>query len=181
MTFPLSQQATIWFASVVLVVAAVIDGRSLRVPNWLTYSFAGLGLACSFGVSPVSPTNALLGLGLGLLLLLPLYAVGGMGAGDVKLLAGLGAWVGPALVLNAFVVSACVGAVMAIGMMAFSGSFKTHWARMKVIAVEWMTIRNPTVLAEIAAVRKPSMRLLPYGIPIAIGSVGYFAAMGLLI
>ena len=45
---------------------------------------------------------------------LPLYAIGGMGAGDVKLLAGVGAWVGPAVTFWAFATSVVVGAVMAL-------------------------------------------------------------------
>jgi prepilin peptidase CpaA len=103
-----------------------------------------------------------------------------MGAGDVKLLAGVGAWVGPMLVCNAFVVSVCVGALMALVMMVASGRFAEHAARMRLIAFEWLTIRDPAALAEIAGQRKPRMTLLPYGIPIAIGSIGYFAAAGLM-
>ncbi len=114
-------------------------------------------------------------------MLLPLYAIGGMGAGDVKLLAGLGAWVGPTLVWHAFVVSVVVGALLALAMMFASGRVTEHFARMKLIAVEWFTVRNPALLAQIAAERKPSMCLLPYGVPIAIGSIGFFAVSGLLI
>jgi prepilin peptidase CpaA len=44
-----------------------------------------------------------------------------------------------------------------------------------------MTVRNPETLSAIAAERKSSMRLLPYGIPIAIGTILYFAWMGLLV
>ena len=46
---------------------------------------------------------------------------------------------------------------------------------------EIMVIRNPEQLSEIAAKRKPSMMLLPYGIPIAIGTIGYFLWMGMLV
>ncbi len=77
-----------WVVSLILIEAAVIDGRSLRVPNWLTYHFllAGLALAVLTGGSDKlmwSTAGAILGL----LSLLPLYAIGGMGAGDVKLMA----------------------------------------------------------------------------------------------
>jgi prepilin peptidase CpaA len=44
-----------------------------------------------------------------------------------------------------------------------------------------VTIGNPTELATIAAARKSSMLLLPYGIPIAIGSIAYFIWAGLLL
>jgi prepilin peptidase CpaA len=169
-----------WLVSAVLAVAAIIDGRELRVPNWLTFPFALAGLAASSLPGGLGPSSSLGGLALGLALLLPLYAVGGMGAGDVKLLAGVGAWVGPAIVFHAFVATVVVGAVMAAAMMVASGRLGLHVGRMARIAGEWFTIRNPAALAAIAAERKPTMTLLPYGIPMAIGTVGYFAAAGLL-
>ena len=56
---------------------------------------------------------SLLGTVVGLALLLPAYAIGGMGAGDVKLLAGVGAWVWGTTTLYAFAVSAIVGGIIA--------------------------------------------------------------------
>jgi prepilin peptidase CpaA len=173
--------AVYWLVAVVLVVAAVIDGRELRVPNWLTFPFALVGLAASLRPDGLGLVPALLGGLLGLALLLPLYAVGGMGAGDVKLLAGVGAWIGPALLWEAFVASAIAGAAMAVIMMLASGRLATHLGRMRSIAVEWLVIRNPVLLAEIAAARKPSMTLLPYGIPIALGTLVVFLRAGLLV
>ena len=57
---------------------------------------------------------SLVGTAVGLALLLPLYAIGGMGAGDVKLLAGVGAWVWGTVTLYAFAVSAIVGGIIAV-------------------------------------------------------------------
>jgi prepilin peptidase CpaA len=48
------------------------------------------------------------------------------------------------------------------------------------ILSEWMTIKNPRELSRIAAERKPKMLLLPYGIPICIGSIAYFFCEGML-
>jgi prepilin peptidase CpaA len=169
-----------WLVTIVLAVAAVIDGRELRVPNWLTFPFAGLGLAFALLPGGLAPHEALLGLGLGLALLLPLYAVGGMGAGDVKLLAGVGAWIGPGLVWQVFVATAVVGAAMAVVMMLASGRAAEHVRRMGAIACEWIVVRDPATLAGIAAERKPRMTLLPYGIPIAVGAVLVFLRAGLL-
>jgi len=170
-----------WLVSFILVEAAVIDGRCLRVPNWLTYNFLAGGLIVAFwkGGSALLLTS-MAGAAVGLLALLPLYSIGGMGAGDVKLMAGVGAWIGPWLTLWAFVSSALVGAVMAAGMMVYSGNLYRHLAMMHVIGREALTIRNPVVLSERAQERKPTMMLLPYGIPIAVGSIGYFAWAGLL-
>lgn len=171
----------IWLVCAVLVEAAVIDGRALKVPNWLTAHFlaggliyyahqgGGAGLLWSFE-----------GAALGLALLLPLYAIGGMGAGDVKLLAGVGAWVGPTLTLQSFVATALVGGLMAAVMVVRSGKFAHHFAMFHTIGSEILSVRSPAKLSAIAAERKPRMMLLPYGIPMAVGTVGWFAWSGLL-
>jgi prepilin peptidase CpaA len=170
-----------WLVSFVLVEAAIIDGRSLRVPNWLTYHFLILGLVAAFarGGSPLL-LSALAGAGVGLLCLLPLYSIGGMGAGDVKLMAGLGAWIGPWFTVWAFVASTFTGAIMAAAMIAWSGRLYWHLGMMHTIGREVLLLRNPAMLAERAAARKPSMLLLPYGIPIAAGTITYFAFAGFL-
>jgi prepilin peptidase CpaA len=171
----------VWLVTAILVEAAVIDGLKLKVPNWLTFHFVAGGLAFSAWYAGwMGLLFSFEGAVLGLALLLPLYAIGGMGAGDVKLMAGMGAWIGPILVLKAFVVSAVVGGAMAVAMVAWSGQYIRHWAMFQTIGNEIMTIRNPAKLSEIAAARKPTMTLLPYGIPIAVGSIAYFIWAGLL-
>ena len=60
-----------------------------------------------------------------------------------------------------------------------SGDVIRHWVMFQTIVHEILTIRNPAVLAEKAGQRKKTMMLLPYGIPIAVGSITYFGYMGL--
>jgi prepilin peptidase CpaA len=172
----------IWLVSAALVVAAVIDGYKLKVPNWLTFPLILSGW-CYSGVAHgwEGLGWSLAGTGVGLGLLLPAYAIGGMGAGDVKLLAGVGAWVWAGVTFQAFCVSVLVGAVLAIGMVAWTRSFARHRDLFLMIFTEILTIRNPTELSAMAAQRKPSMLLLPYGIPIAIGTIAYFAWTGMLL
>ena len=62
-----------------------------------------------------------------------------------------------------------------------SGQWQKHFAMAHQILHEWKTVRDPQKLAEIARERKPNMYLLPYGIPMAIGSIAYFALAGMLI
>ena len=77
--------------------------------------------------------------------------------------------------------SAIVGAVMAVLMVLVRRSWKKHYTQFWMILSEIRMVKNPEKLSEIAAERKPTMMLLPYGIPIAIGSIVYFAWIGLLI
>jgi len=178
---------TVPFICVVLVVAAAIDGWKLKVPNWLTFPLVVGGWAAALAVGGWTALGmSVLGTAVGLALLLPAYAVGGMGAGDVKLLAGVGAWIGPLQgglwhVFYAFCASAVVGAVLAIAMVLYRRAFRQHWLSFYALLVEFVTVRDPRSLSELAVSRKPSMLLLPYAIPLAIGSIGYFFWAGLVI
>ena len=178
----ISENWTIWFVAVVLIVAAVIDGMILKVPNWLTFSFILCGwVHCTLQAGMPGLGWSLLATFGGMMLLLPLRNVGGMGAGDVKLLAGVGAWCGLEVTLWAFAYTAIVGGLMAAVMIWKSGQWEKHYAMAYRILNEWKTVRKPSKLAAIARERKPTMYLLPYGIPMAIGTIIYFAHAGLLV
>ncbi len=172
----------IWLVSGTLVIAAVIDGWKLKVPNWITFPMILSGWAYStwvFGWEGL--VWSLVGTVVGLGLLLPAYAIGGMGAGDVKLLAGVGAWLWPSVTLYAFCLSAVVGAALAVVMVLMRRGWSKHVGQFWMILDEIFTVRDPEKLAAIAADRKSSMLLLPYGIPIAIGTITYFAWTGMLL
>ncbi len=178
----------VWTVTLFLILAAVIDGFELKVPNWLTFPMIISGWVYSASASAWAGESWWVGLGwsmvgmaIGLLLLLPAYAVGGMGAGDVKLMAGIGAWVHATHTFYAFCATAIVGAILAVGMVLVRRAWGKHANQFWMILGEIMTIRDPNQLSKIAAERKSSMLLLPYGIPIAIGSIAYFAWMGMLI
>src|SRR6516162_9973147 len=124
------------FVCAAMVVAAVIDGWKLKVPNWLTFPLIisgwALGLLHTFDLLPGTGAGgvgaALAGTALGFALLLPVYAIGGMGAGDVKMQMGFGSWIGAFFGLSgsetqpgalsviwwAFVVAALVGGAIAL-------------------------------------------------------------------
>jgi prepilin peptidase CpaA len=105
---------------VALVVAAGIDARSRRIPNWLTVSLLAAGLVRSAmwgsaaGVAVPGIGMALLGMLVGGMLLIPQFALRAVGGGDVKLFAALGAWLGPWLVFSVFVVQAVVGLIIVL-------------------------------------------------------------------
>src|SRR3954471_2447780 len=130
------------FICVAMMVAAVIDGWKLKVPNWLTFPLVVsgwvLGLCHSFGWLPDTGAGgigaALAGTALGFALLLPVYAIGGMGAGDVKMQMGFGSWVGAffgtalglQIILYAFCAAVIIGGVMAAFMIVIRGQFRRN-------------------------------------------------------
>jgi len=180
-----SENWPVWVVTVTLVVAAVIDGWKLKVPNWITFPMIISGWVYSAVLSPYPGIEglwfSLVGTAVGLALLMPAYAIGGMGAGDVKLLAGVGAWMWGTVTFYAFAVSAVAGGFIAIGMVLFKKSWTKHKNQFWAIINEIITVRDAEKLSEIATERKPQMFLLPYGIPIAIGSIAYFAWAGMLL
>lgn len=105
-----------WPTVVVLAVATFTDLRSRRIPNWLVFPFLALGF-----IAPVvahgwhALGESLEGFALGLLVYGALAIFAGMGMGDVKLVAAIGAWVGPRQLLFAMVLAAFVGGFMALG------------------------------------------------------------------
>jgi len=100
--------------------AAVIDIRQHRVPNYLTVPAALAGLAFhSFAPGGWGVGVSLAGFAVGFGLLLLPWLFGGGGMGDVKLLAALGAWLGPMLMLVAFALSMLAAAILALGVLTW--------------------------------------------------------------
>jgi prepilin peptidase CpaA len=180
--FGLTHNWHVWLVTATLIVAAIIDGKQLKVPNWITFPMIVTGWVFNTAVLGWEGLGlSLVGTVVGLALLLPAYAIGGMGAGDVKLLAGVGAWVGSGVTFYAFCLSAIAGGVIAVAMVVCQRGWTKHKTQFLMILNEIATVGNPTELATIAADRKSSMLLLPYGIPIAIGTILYFFWAGMLV
>jgi prepilin peptidase CpaA len=78
-------------------------------------------------------------------------------------------------------VSAIIGAVLAVAMVVWNKSLAKHTNQFMLIVSEILTVKSPTQLSEMAGERKSRMMLLPYGIPIAIGTIMYFAWTGMLV
>jgi prepilin peptidase CpaA len=94
---------------------AAIDLWTRRVPNPLTMGLAAIGVGfAACGIGGLSLGASLAGLALGLALMLPGHLIGATGAGDVKLFAAAGAFVGPAHILRAFIFTALAGGAIAI-------------------------------------------------------------------
>lgn len=179
----------LWFVCLAMVVAAVIDGWKLKVPNWLTFPLilSGwlLGLLHNFGLLEATGQGgigaALAGTALGFALLLPVYAIGGMGAGDVKMQMGFGSWVGAifgladglSIIFWAFAVAVIIGGIIAAAMIVVRGQYRRNITNTREIVGDLFGAKNIGEVADRAAQRKPRLHLLPYGIPLCLGFVGY--------
>jgi prepilin peptidase CpaA len=105
--------------------AALIDVRTRRVPNELTFGLATCGCAlAAFHLSGVGATAALTGLAVGLALMLPGHVIGATGAGDVKLFAAACTFLGPSRGLTAFVYTLVAGGLIAAVAAARKGLLK---------------------------------------------------------
>jgi len=190
----------LWFICFAMIVAAVIDGWKLKVPNWLTFPLVisgwVLGLLHNFGWLPESTGvggigASLAGTALGFALLFPVYAIGGMGAGDVKMQMGFGAWVGAfygfgaaetpgvmGIISKSFCLAVILGGLIALVMIALRGQFRKNWANTKEILGDLAKATSVDEVAGKADKRKPRMHLLPYGIPLCLGFVSYLIYLG---
>ena len=112
--------------AVVLVTAIGTDLRSSRIPNWLTFSAMGVALLAHAWLGGLQGLIfSLAGLGAGLGLFLILYVSGSIGAGDVKLMAAVGALVGPYGALLSGLLAIVVGGFYALGAMCYQWGFST--------------------------------------------------------
>jgi prepilin peptidase CpaA len=170
-----------------MLAAAGIDWWKFKVPNKLTFPLilSGwlLGLANSFGLGAGEGGigAALAGTALGFLLLLPIYSIGGMGAGDVKMTMGFGAWIGafygaqegPWVILYAFCAGAVIGGAIALVMIVARGRYRDNAQHIREILADLFKLKNITQASSKANARRPRWHRLPYGVPLCIGFLGY--------
>ena len=151
--------------SVLLVIACVTDVRWRRIPNALVLTLALTGFAFSVWVEPwlVGLGRAMSGLALGFVIWIVFYVIGAIGAGDVKLFAAAGAWLGPAATWRAALVGAAIGGVLAIAVL-----LRERRARQGLENVmASISTRSLAVLAPGAS----NSRQLPYGVALACGAL----------
>ncbi|WP_256449078.1 A24 family peptidase [Marinobacterium weihaiense] len=148
----------------VLMLAVILDWRFNKIPNWLTLCLLGIGLALNYLLLPTSAVHfGLQGVGIGLLFLLPFYLTGGMGAGDVKLMAAIGSFIGPSAVLMAAAFSLVIGGCVAVYMILRSGELVSLYRRYLV-----MVTTRTLIPAEVGSVAR---RRFPFSLSIVLGTL----------
>lgn len=164
-----------WPTVAVLAIATFTDLRSRRIPNWLVLPF----LAGGFVVSAVlggwhGVGQSLAGFALGAVIFGVLAALGGMGMGDVKLCAAIGAWVGPSQLLLALVVTGLAGGVMALAWAVCGGFLAELLSGSGDLMLGWR--KRGTLIHPQLVLSNPRARKMPYAPAIAIGTlISFFA------
>jgi prepilin peptidase CpaA len=172
-----------------MLAAAGIDWWKFKVPNNLTFPLivSGwvLGLCNNFALLPSGGQGglgaALVGTLLGCALLIPMYAIGGMGAGDVKMTMGFGSWIGAfyglpdalGIIFWAFCIGSIAGGFIALGMIAVRGKYGQNLQNVRDILGDFAQSSSVNEIHDKANKRRPRWHRLPYGVPLCIGFLGY--------
>ncbi|MBA3755808.1 MAG: prepilin peptidase [Nitrosomonas sp.] len=162
-----------------LSVAAWQDYRSYRISNTHVFSGALLGvLLNTFLPVGIGILESLMGWGIGLLLLLPLYLLRMMGAGDVKLMAMIGAFVGPNDIFWVFLSTLIAGGVLALVVSWRQGVLRRLMDNLTLMFLLPLSVNKSKPLKGNLSVLEEapdSVGKLPYGIAIAVGTVTFLA------
>jgi len=164
----------VWLPTVVVVLtAAVIDILTRRIPNWLSLPFlvAGVAISAVRGGVP-GMISSIAGIALATAVMGVFWYLQGMGMGDLKLLAAVGAWVGPGQLVLALVATGIAGGFLAVGYALWHGSLgRALDSTAELIAgLPKQGLRpHPTIILDnVVALR------MPYGPAIAIGTIFSF-------
>ncbi len=156
------------FLFLVVTVAAVYDLKLHKIPNLLTYPAVIVALVYHGAAHGLHGLGfSIEGLALGILMFVLPYLLGGMGAGDAKLMGAVGAVVGPRGVVNAFVCTGLAGGIYAVGLMGihFRWTGTAIARRFPLFAAGYLGM---DARAASQAVEKPR---LYYGVAIAVGTL----------
>jgi prepilin peptidase CpaA len=150
--------------------ACVFDLRTRRIPNLLTFGGSALAVVYSMWISSLGGLAASVGgWAVGLALFLPMFLLGGMGAGDVKMAACIGAWLGPRAALFVALYSAIAGGAMAVVVALATGYFKQAVANVWLLLAHWSVVGiRPLPELTLEGSRAPR---LPFALPIFAGAI----------
>jgi prepilin peptidase CpaA len=157
-----------------LAYAAAEDLRTRRIRNWLTLCLVVTGVAHSIASSHGPALGqSLLGLLAGFGLPLMLFILGALGGGDVKLLAGVGAWLGATSVIEVFLAAAVVGMVIVLMQCAWNGRLTSLFRNTYVLVISLLHL-DKVGLEQMKLTGQSCRsvdRPLPYAVPVLIAVV----------
>lgn len=169
---------------VLLLLAAFIDVRSYRIPNWLTVGGAVLGLGLNTAIAWHSLSAAwaldgflwaLGGMAAGLVIMLPMYALRVMAAGDVKLMAMAGAFVGWPDILFAILCSLIAGGAAALAFAVYRRALGRLAGNVAHI-VQSVAFAAATGLRGSPMAGRASVGRIPYAACAAVGTTAWLGA-----
>jgi len=170
---------TVNFASIAVLLATAVraDLRSRRIPNILVVTGTALAFAMHAattyaGAAPLAGSawwSPLAGMAAGFALLLPLYLLRATGAGDVKLMAMVGAFVGAPTVLAATLYTLLAGGVLSLAFMLGRGVAAQTLANVRFMLTDWALRASTGHGARLAPLQTTAARL-PYAVAIASGT-----------
>ena len=158
-------------------IGAATDVWKFRVYNVLTLPLVATGLLYHgiFGGAEGLSTS-FLGMLFGFGVLIVPYLLGLMGAGDVKLLAGVGAWLGYPMTLVVFTVTALVTGVYAAILIVIRGKISESWATIKVIFYRFLLMGKhfgkEDLVEPLSVGADRRLRVIPFGAMIPLGISG---------
>ncbi len=156
------------------VIAGFTDLRSRRIPNWLTLPAVVAGAVVNTWFDGWGGLRtSLLGMTVGLGLLLPFVLLRSLGAGDWKLAGALGAFTGPALLVDLLIGSVFVAGLMAVALIVYKGRVRQTLRNIGHILVSLVTFRLPTSRVSLD---NPDALKVPYGVALALTVVLYAVA-----
>src|SRR5580693_1842359 len=149
---------------ILVAVAAIFDIRYRRIPNWLVLAGLVVGIAWNVYSSGLSGlARASEGLGLGFILYFPLYLIRARGAGDVKLLAAVGAIAGPGNCVWIFLLTAILGGIIAVILLMSRGRVRKTFFNVGWIIRDLVHFRAPYKSSDELDVTTTSGLRLPHG------------------
>jgi prepilin peptidase CpaA len=159
-----------WPTVIVLAIVTFTDVRSCRIPNWVVLPFLVSGVAVSGWMRGWRGIEqSLLGIALGTVILGIFWWLGGMGMGDLKLCAAVGAWIGPAQLMFALVITGIAGGIMVL-CWAMVGGFLSELFRGTGDLLFGLKKRGFRPHPELV-LNNPLARKMPYAPAIAIGTI----------
>lgn len=175
-----------WVSKLLIIVllffAVKFDVTYRKIPNKLTIPFMLLGIIYSGVIGGLDGIQfSLAGLLVGLVVFIIPFALGGMGAGDVKLMAAVGSLLGWKLTVYSTLLTAIVGGIIVIGYTFYKGQFFNMLRNIEILVykailyIVYNVTRKDSVMVKYlslnAEIINSEKTYIPYGVAIAIGTL----------